>query len=83
MTAFENEYSPGTMLFDKTLESALPAMMAVTEADIIRLNLSVPDAVTTVLGMQSALPISKYRIAATLQRRNAICRRSSTSTRSP
>jgi hypothetical protein len=55
VSAFELGYSPATVLFEKTLERALPAMMAVPGKDIIDVNLFIADAMTTVLGVEPVL----------------------------
>ena len=44
-----------TTLFAKAFEEVLPSMTALPEAEVIPVNLHIPDAVSTVLGLELVL----------------------------
>jgi hypothetical protein len=63
MDAFDLKSSIGTALFEEAFEELLPAMKALRAGEVTPVNLSIPGAVTTALGVRHSLLALKDRIA--------------------
>jgi hypothetical protein len=63
MPAFNFDSPIPTPLFSKAFEEVLPSMKALPEAEVIPVNLDIPDAVSKVLGLELVLRTLNDRIA--------------------
>ena len=55
MVTFDKDHSKKADRFDEAFKRTLPAMKALTEEEILNVNLRIPDAVSRVLGLQRVL----------------------------
>ena len=62
MDEFDIDDSSGTEVFDEIFMLALPATTALTDEDVVHVNLPIPDAVSELLGLQDGLLDTKDRI---------------------
>jgi hypothetical protein len=66
MDAVDTHHSIGTELFEQAFERALPAMKALSDEEIVLVNLSIPDAVSGLLALERPLLDLKARITSAL-----------------
>jgi len=66
MPSFDFDSWIPTALFAKAFEEVLPSMTALPDAEVVLVNLYIPDAVSTVLGLELVLRRLNDRIASTV-----------------